>query len=194
MTAQPAPSSSPSTRSRRGANPATGWMARRAKARILVILALAATTIGCDRLSKQIAARELSGEPRRSYLGDTFRLDYVENRGAFLSLGASLPDRVRTPLLAGTTAALLLGLGVVLVRRRFRSDCGSLGLSLVWAGGVSNLVDRIGSGRVVDFLNVGIGPLRTGIFNVADLAIMLGLSLALLDEVVRTRRAPSQSP
>lgn len=76
------------------------------KARILVIMALATSTIGCDRLSKRIAARELSGGPRRSYLGDTFRLDHVENPGACLSLGASLPDRIRTPLLAGTTAAL----------------------------------------------------------------------------------------
>lgn len=167
---------------RHGTDPAPSSRARRPKTRILVILALAATTIGCDRLSKRIATRELSGGPRRSYLSDTFRLDYVENPGAFLSLGASLPARVRTPLLAGTTAALLLGLGAVLVRRRFPSSLGTLGLSLVWAGGVSNLVDRIGSGRVVDFLNVGIGPLRTGIFNVADVAIMLGLTLAILDE------------
>jgi signal peptidase II len=49
-----------------------------------------------------------------------------------------------------------------------------VGLSLVWAGGASNWVDRMARGSVVDFLNVGFGALRTGIFNVADVAIMLG--------------------
>jgi signal peptidase II len=155
--------------------------------RALAAIALAASTVGCDRLSKQVAIRELSGEPPRSYLGDTFRLDYVENRGAFLSLGASLPDRVRKPLLTGATGVLLLGIGVVLVRRRFASGLDNVGLSLVWAGGVSNLVDRIETGRVVDFMNVGLGPFRTGIFNVADVAIMLGIGLVLFGV-----HAPSQ--
>ena len=54
-----------------------------------------------------------------------------------------------------------------------------LGLWLLFAGGFSNLVDRVVHGRVVDFLNVGIGPVRTGIFNVADMAIMLGVALLL---------------
>jgi signal peptidase II len=34
---------------------------------------------------------------------------------------------------------------------------------------------------VIDFMNLGIGPLRTGIFNVADMAIMLGVGLVLLE-------------
>jgi signal peptidase II len=47
---------------------------------------------------------------------------------------------------------------------------------LIVGGGVSNLIDRLRyGGYVVDFLNVGIGSLRTGIFNVADMAIMAGV-------------------
>ena len=49
-----------------------------------------------------------------------------------------------------------------------------LGLVLFVAGGASNWVDRVAQGSVVDFLNVGVGPVRTGVFNVADVAIMLG--------------------
>jgi signal peptidase II len=40
---------------------------------------------------------------------------------------------------------------------------------------------------VVDFLNVGIGPLRTGIFNVADVAIMVGVGFSLLAQFGRNR-------
>jgi signal peptidase II len=47
----------------------------------------------------------------------------------------------------------------------------------VIGGGASNLIDRVvRDGRVVDFLQIGIGDLRTGIFNVADAAIVLGLA------------------
>jgi len=55
-----------------------------------------------------------------------------------------------------------------------------IGTSLVLAGGASNWVDRVVRGSVVDFLNIGVGPLRTGIFNVADMAIMLGVAVLLL--------------
>jgi signal peptidase II len=50
----------------------------------------------------------------------------------------------------------------------------------VAAGGASNLIDRLARGTVTDFMNVGIGPLRTGIFNLADVAITLGAVLVVL--------------
>lgn len=152
------------------------------RGRLFALVVLVMSTIGCDRVSKQLAARELAGGPRRSFLGDTVRLDYVENRGAFLSLGAELPDRIRAPLLIGVNGLLLVALGAVLVRRRSRLGWDMVGLSLVWAGGMSNLADRMAQGRVVDFLNVGIGSLRTGIFNVADVAIMIGCALLVFGQ------------
>jgi lipoprotein signal peptidase len=54
------------------------------------------------------------------------------------------------------------------------------GTSHVLAGGASNWVDRLVRGSVVDLLNIGVGSLRTGIFNVADIAIMLGVAVLLL--------------
>ena len=47
------------------------------------------------------------------------------------------------------------------------------------AGGASNWIDRVMHGSVIDFMNVGIGPFRTGIFNVADMAIMLGTGIVV---------------
>jgi signal peptidase II len=61
-----------------------------------------------------------------------------------------------------------------------------LGLALVVAGGVSNLADRVARGTVVDFLNVGVGSIRTGIFNVADMAIMAGIALTLIRRHARS--------
>jgi signal peptidase II len=147
--------------------------------RTVVIVAAVVGTIGCDRVSKRIASRALVDSPRRSYLGDTLRVEYAENQGGFLGLGAQLPSAARTWIFTGGTAVILVGLSLGMLRRT-STPFATLGLSLLWAGGLSNLVDRIAHGRVVDFLNVGIGPLRTGIFNVADMAITLGVVLVLL--------------
>jgi signal peptidase II len=54
-------------------------------------------------------------------------------------------------------------------------------LALVLGGGSSNLIDRfVNDGYVVDFINLGAGPIRTGIFNVADVAITAGVLLLLV--------------
>ena len=56
-----------------------------------------------------------------------------------------------------------------------------IGLSLVAGGGVGNVIDRIfNNGAVIDFIRLGIGPFRTGIFNVADVAIVVGVAIAPL--------------
>ena len=64
-----------------------------------------------------------------------------------------------------------------------------LALALLLAGGVGNQIDRIANdGLVVDFLNFGLGPIRTGIFNFADTAITSGVVLLLLDYFQERRR------
>ena len=149
------------------------------KKKILAVIVAVAGTIGCDRISKRYAAAELMGSPCRSYLADTLRVEYVENSGGFLSVGAGLPERARKWIFVVGTSAALVGLSLGFARRG-RTIWSTAGLSLIWAGGLSNLLDRLIHGRVADFLNVGIGPLRTGIFNLADLAITGGLALVLL--------------
>jgi signal peptidase II len=145
---------------------------------------LAATllfTIGCDRVTKHLATATLAGVPGRSYLGDTFRFGYAENPGGFLSLGATLAPGVRTVIFTGATGAILVALLAALVRRRW-SGWPAFGLALFIAGGLSNWIDRFVRGSVVDFMNVGIGPVRTGVFNVADVAIMTGAALFVLGQ------------
>ena len=141
--------------------------------RLFVLIFTALATIGCDQVAKQAASHVLSSAPDRSYLADTVRLSYAENTGGFLSLGAGLPPAVRTAVFTVATGVALLALAMVAFRRR--SDTwAATGLVLLFSGGVSNWLDRIARGSVVDFLNVGIGPIRTGIFNLADVAIMCG--------------------
>lgn len=62
--------------------------------------------------------------------------------------------------------------------------------SLVLSGGLGNLLGRImNGGRVIDFMNLGIGSLRTGIFNVADVYITVGVVVLVFQALQRPRRS-----
>jgi signal peptidase II len=148
----------------------------------LVVMVLA--TIGCDRVTKHAAASMLAGTPVRSYLADTVRLAYVENPAGFLSLGTGLPPAARMAIFTVATGFMLLALAVIAIRRRW-DGWPILGLSLFVAGGASNWIDRVMRGSVVDFLNVGVGPVRTGVFNVADVAILVGAGIFVFAEFRR---------
>jgi signal peptidase II len=143
-----------------------------------LLLLLLLGTIGCDQATKRWAHASLAQSAARSYLGNTFTLEYAENPGAFLSLGADWPPRARFVLFT-SGAALLLVFGTVALMRHSASLVPIVGLILFLGGGMSNLVDRFTRGTVIDFMNVGFGPLRTGIFNVADVAIMVGAAVAM---------------
>src|SRR5262245_3629147 len=144
--------------------------------RTLLYVALLMATVGCDRITKHLASVALDGELPRSFVSGVVRLEYAENTGAFLSIGARLPESTRTLLLEFGVGLLLLAIGVAAFKYQLRGRA-LLGVALIWAGGASNLFDRVVHGSVVDFINVGIGGLRTGIFNVADIAIFLGVVL-----------------
>jgi signal peptidase II len=152
-----------------------------ARARALLLVVAALGTIGCDRVTKHAASAYLAGTPDRSFLSDTIRVGYVENTGGFLSLGADLPPIARGAVFTVATGTALMALLVLTLRREYTGSA-ELGLVLFIAGGASNWIDRVLRGSVVDFLNLGIGPLRTGVFNMADVAIMLGAGLFVLGE------------
>ena len=152
-------------------------------------LILLTTTVGCDRVTKHLAVIHLAGAPPQSYLKNTIRLQYAENSGAFLSLGAELPEALRTAILT-VGVALLLALVAVLAIRRHWVGIPLAGAALMWAGGVSNLMDRAARGHVVDFLNVGLGSVRTGIFNVADVAVLIGAVMIVFGDFRNTSSAP----
>lgn len=154
--------------------------------RVMVYAAVTAVVVVLDQLTKIAAVRWLAGEGPRLWLGGSFRLQYVENRGAFLSLGASLPDAVRTGIFVVAVLAVLVMISVYILKGEQVAGGELWAASLFTSGGVGNLIDRILFGYVRDFANVGIGPLRTGVFNLADMAITAG-AVVLLIHLFRSR-------
>lgn len=149
--------------------------------RLTLVSLVLAGTVGCDQASKQLAIAHLRDEPAQRFLGGIFRLVFAENPGAFLGLGGRLPPSVRFGLLTiGVGLILLVGL-LYLVKSQRLGRSHLVALALAVGGGLSNWYDRlVNDGRVVDFMVLGIGPVRTGVFNVADIAIMLGVGLLIL--------------
>jgi signal peptidase II len=160
------------------------------RARALLVAVAVLAVIGCDRATKRLAEATLSDGERRSFLADTVRLQYVENRGAFLGLGRDLGEGARFWVLLVGTGLLLLGAAALTLRSPGRSLTEAIAWALLVGGGLSNLADRaLREGSVVDFLNVGLGPVRTGIFNLADVGITAGTLLLVAGTVLGRRRA-----
>ncbi|HLW23413.1 MAG TPA: signal peptidase II [Steroidobacteraceae bacterium] len=142
--------------------------------------------VGVDQATKLVVRAHAGPGTRISYLGDTLRLQYAENRGAFLSLGASLTPTARAAVFTAGAGALLTSVLIYGMLSRSVGRLDSFALGLICGGGVGNLIDRLRhAGLVTDFLNVGIGPVRTGIFNVADMALMAGVALLLIRSMRR---------
>jgi signal peptidase II len=145
--------------------------------RIGIVTTILLVSVVLDQATKKIATLTLSRHAPISYWGNFFRLDYVENPGAFLSLGGTLSPEVRFWVLNIAVSAFLIVLLYSVIANRAMSLFHTVCLSLVLGGGISNLIDRFfrHNGQVIDFMNMGIGSLRTGVFNVADVFIMFGI-------------------
>ncbi|MCK7471140.1 MAG: signal peptidase II [Desulfomicrobium escambiense] len=86
-------------------------------------------------------------------------------------------------------ATILFGMLSYLLFATALPHTTTVALSLIVGGGLSNLIDRIAyGGNVVDFLNIGLGSLRTGIFNIADVAIMVGAITLIASSLKHERK------
>lgn len=156
-----------------------------------LLLGISTVGIALDQFTKGIAKAQLENHPPIVLLNGFFTFVYTENTGAFLSFGAKLPEHIGFWLLGIVPILLLVGLVIYFVKK---SDQLSypvvIGLALILAGGGGNLIDRITNNRhVVDFMYIYlIGPIHTGVFNVADLYIVAGAIIL----VFLTGRKPAQ--
>jgi len=148
--------------------------------------------VALDQWTKRIATDQLMGEPAISLWGGLARLQYARNRGAFLGAGDALSTDARFLILTVGTGVLLLGVGFFLLRRWEMPRLRFGALLLILAGGIGNLIDRILYGFVVDFMVVGLGVVRTGIFNVADVLITTAVVLLVFDMTIGHKDEPDE--
>ncbi|PHN00966.1 signal peptidase II [Flavilitoribacter nigricans] len=147
--------------------------------RLALILALITVNIGCDQFSKSIVREKVDFHENIELIDDYFILTKVENTGALLSLGSTLsPGAKKVVLLLLPTLMLFSLLIFVLVRAELEQQI-VIGLCFIVGGGIGNIFDRYLYGSVTDFLHIDLGLLRTGVFNMADVSVMIGTALVI---------------
>ncbi len=149
------------------------------KASLLILVAL--VLIFIDQYTKFIAHYNIQYK-YKEMLGGHFLLNYTENRGAMLSLGANMEGKWYTVLFQIVPIFVLMYLAYFIIKNLLKITWfESLAYTFLVAGGASNLYDRISRDRaVIDFMVLKWGEVSTGIFNFADVWISIAFIMLIL--------------
>lgn len=141
---------------------------------LVAAIATAVLTVGVDQATK--AAVRAS-----THLGESFpvlppvlHLTHVANQGAAFGVMQG-----RQPLFILTSALVLTAITVYLVRFPPRSRMAVIALGLIAGGAMGNLIDRLSNGRVTDFIDFQVGSFQWPVFNAADSAIVVGVTVLM---------------
>lgn len=158
--------------------------------RIGLILLIVVLNIGCDQVSKKMVRDTVSTNDNIEVIGNHLTVTHVENSGAFLSIGDSLPQATKNILLAALPLiALILGFAYILTKTSITA-VPLAGFCFIMGGGIGNIFDRMRFGSVTDFLHIDAGFFHTGIFNMADVSIITG-TLIVLVHLIFKRNQPA---
>jgi signal peptidase II len=155
-------------------------------------LAVAGGVFLIDQSSKAWAVRKLRFGDPMSLIPGFLNFAYAENTGVAFSM---LDDHGSSGRWGLSVVAMIAGaLVIYFFWRTPRSDDRILGaLALLLAGIAGNVTDRIRLGFVVDFIDVQFGSWHYPTFNVADMSIVIGAGLLIIDMFLSKRRRESQA-
>jgi signal peptidase II len=154
------------------------------------MLLLTVSLFGCDHATKIAAEASLSHGRSVNVVSGILELRYAPNSDSAFSLLSTF-GIPRTPgLLLAAAALAIVGVVAAWIALRERARAWQhVGFALVLAGALGNIVDRAVRGYVVDFIHLTRWP----VFNVADIAVVVGALLLMLTSM-RKRDASPPSP
>ena len=153
------------------------------------IVLLISGTIAIDQISKVVIRAKMNYGQEIELIGQKFVLQYVNNKGAFLGMGSDLNPVVRLIFLLILPVVVLGYLIYYIFKNKQLENYALIALCMIAGGGIANVYDRIISGHVTDFLHIDLGGVfRTGIFNLADMAVTSGMILILFGSLLHRRK------
>lgn len=155
--------------------------------RTFIIIVVLSVNIGCDQISKHVVRNNIDYKEQISLLDHRVILTKVENTGAFLSTGHSLPQPVKLVLLTILPLIVLLLAITYIIKKEHLSTITLIGICFVVGGGIGNIYDRLLYGSVTDFLHIDFILFETGIFNMADVSIMMGVFMILIESFIKKK-------
>ena len=151
------------------------------KKRNISISIIIALSIFLDQISKILIRNNVEQYSDIKLIGEYFILTNVENSGAFLGMGSGFSPIMKSVFLIILPIIVLVSIIIYVYRDKEIDKISLIGFSIIIGGGIGNIFDRIIYGSVTDFLFIDLGGIfRTGIFNIADLAVTTGMILILL--------------
>lgn len=141
----------------------------------ILALVAAAVVVALDQITKFLISTNLNGESCIPVLGGLFNIRFVENSGAAWSILEG-----KTWLLVAISLVIMVICIFMLAKKTYGSKLMFWAVSIILAGGIGNLIDRIfRGGKVVDFIEFGFWN-TFPVFNVADIAVCVGAGIIIL--------------
>jgi len=155
--------------------------------RNILILILLIANVGCDQISKSIVRQRINQGEQINVIDHFVVLTKVENTGAFLSMGDSLPRLLYKFLMIVLPSIVLLYALYYLFTENNLSNLLTLGFCLIIGGGFGNIYDRILYNSVTDFLQFDFVIFHTGIVNIADISLTTGFFILMYEYFINRR-------
>jgi len=161
------------------------------KRNIILFVLGAAVIIAFDQMTKAAVSSRFSLYESYEVISGILNLVYVINPGAAFGFMAGASAAFRYIFFIGITLIAIALIIYYLIKYKTGSSMIVISLTLIFAGAVGNLIDRIRFGAVVDFIDVYIGTWHWPAFNVADSAISVGAVLIIWKMLVNRRKESS---
>ena len=148
------------------------------------VLFVSAILVLADQVSKAIVVRTMSLYESIPIIPNFFHFTYITNDG--MAFGIDFPFGY----FIFSTVSLLLTFFLFwyLWSVRNHSIVIRLGLAMIIAGAIGNLIDRIMLGEVIDFLDFMIRDFHWYVFNLADSYVTVGMVLLLIDSIILEKK------
>ncbi len=152
-------------------------------------LILLVSVLGLDIISKHIVQQNMLLYQSIPIIPGCFNLTYIENPGAAFGLLSDLPLFWRSLFFISVSMIALCLIVVLFFKCSPDERLNRMALTLIMAGALGNLIDRIRLGVVVDFIDVYWRNSHWPAFNIADSAISVGVGVLIIDMLLNKKAA-----
>jgi signal peptidase II len=142
---------------------------------------LPALIVALDQLTKALVRSRLPLHSSVTVVPGFLDFTHVRNTGAAFGILNAADFPFKTAIVALIATAALVGVGLYAANLAHHQLVARIGLALIIGGACGNLLDRVATGSVVDFVDVYWRAYHFWAFNVADSAITVGVTIMILD-------------
>jgi signal peptidase II len=162
--------------------------------RTVFIGLLVVLNIAVDQISKVWVRANFAYGQTKSIIGDSFIMQYVENKGAFLGMGSDLNPTLRLIFLLILPIIVLGYVAYYILTHKDLDKMSLIAFCCIIGGGIANVFDRIVLGSVTDFFFIDLGGIfKTGIFNFADVSVTTGMIMLVVASFTSNKKKKLQT-